>query len=228
MSQRNGRKAKIQRMYDCLAGIYDVWLSLAHRADINLMVEMLDLGPDDEILDIGTGPGIIPVKFRKTGVANPICGVDLSPGQIERAKKKASRLGRNQLSFQVGDMEGLPIESKRYSRLTCVGALLLAEDKAAALGEFHRVLEPGGLALLVEPKAERIKKTIFYPGFNAFVKAWAVFRPELRGLSEEDFRGRDYFDRQSLLETVEAGPLELLQLEEDRTHYYCLCGRNGA
>jgi ubiquinone/menaquinone biosynthesis C-methylase UbiE len=223
MSMPAGRKAKIERMYNCVANLYDMWRSRAHPANLKRIVDMLDLGRDDQVLDVGTGPGIIPMKLRKMGVENPVCGVDLSPRQIELACRKASSLGRNHLSFEVGDMEALPMPGASFSRITCVDALLLADDRVGVLSEFHRVLRPGGRAVLVEPKADGMDKAAFYLGFNAFIKAWAIFRPELKDLSEQDFRGGGYFDHDGLRQTVQQSPLHLHALEEDKTHYYCVC-----
>lgn len=225
MSQGNGHKAKIERMYDCMARLYDIWRSRAHPANLRKLVDMLDLSGCDEVLDVGTGPGIIPLKFRRMGIENPICGVDLSPRQIELARRKASVLGRNHLSFELGDMEALPMEDASYSRITCVDALLLADDRVGVLSEFHRILRPGGRAVIVEPKADGMDKAAFYVGFNAFIKVWAIFRPELKDLSDRDFRGKGYFDRNSLERAVEDSPFNLASLEEDKTHYYCVCTR---
>ncbi len=93
--------------------------------------------------DLGCGPGQVARYLREQGVA--VCGVDLSPGMIERA----SQLNPG-VEFRQGDMTALDVPDETWAGITAFYAIvnLPPADVEQALCEMWRVLRPGGLLLL--------------------------------------------------------------------------------
>jgi len=221
------RKDRVRKMYDTLAGVYYLWRSATHPVNMKRILEKLAMNSKDTLVDVGTGPGIVPIKLRKLGIENPILGVDLSPKEIEIARHKASKLSHNHLTFEVGDMEKLPLPDASHSRLCCIEALLLLDCPEKALSEFHRVLKPGGKAVIVEPKNTGLSKKLFYAFFKLALKSYSLFRTEYKNFSETDFRGPCYFTREKLEYTMNSCRFEHISLEEDHTHFYCVLEKNN-
>jgi len=72
-------------------------------------------------------------------------GADLSPEALRHcAGKGHPRLAR-------ADLTRLPFGDARFDVLTCLDTLEHIEDDTAALAEIHRVLKPGGYALMTVP-----------------------------------------------------------------------------
>ncbi|HEX3764679.1 MAG TPA: class I SAM-dependent methyltransferase [Kofleriaceae bacterium] len=94
-------------------------------------------------VDVGCGPGQIARYLAGRGAA--VEGIDLSPEMI--AEAAASHPG---LWFRVGDMFALPYGDATVGGIVAFYAIVhLAPDELAGpLGEFHRVLAPGGLAAI--------------------------------------------------------------------------------
>jgi SAM-dependent methyltransferase len=100
-----------------------------------------DLGT---ICDMGCGPGQIARYLFDHGVK--VCGVDLSPGMVERAQ----RLNPG-IPFRQGDMLALAdIADNSYGGVAAFYSIIHVPRQALnhALGGLKRVLCPGGILLL--------------------------------------------------------------------------------
>ena len=93
--------------------------------------------------DLGCGPGQVARYLHERGVK--VCGMDLSAGMIERAR----RLNPG-IKFNQGDMRALPIRDNTWTGIAAFYAIvnLPSNDIAQVLREMLRVLAPGGRLLL--------------------------------------------------------------------------------
>ena len=92
------------------------------------------------VLDVGCGPGHVAAYLARRGAE--VEGLDLSPEMIEEA-----RVSQPGLAFTVGDMFALPHADASVRGVVAFYAIvhLQTAELGAPFGEFHRVLEPGGL-----------------------------------------------------------------------------------
>lgn len=75
--------------YDLMSGEFPVY-----RVGRRLGIEMMDLNPGAQVLDIGCGTGLnFALLQQQIGAGGTIVGVDRSPGMLARARRKASRNG---------------------------------------------------------------------------------------------------------------------------------------
>ncbi|MBN1756281.1 class I SAM-dependent methyltransferase [bacterium] len=97
----------------------------------------------DNLLDAGCGPGQWSIAALNSN--SKIYGIDPTEGYIEIAQTVASRCGfpRERICFQVGSVEKIGYPDNSFDGLFCYGVLMFTDYKAA-LGEFFRVLKPGG------------------------------------------------------------------------------------
>jgi SAM-dependent methyltransferase len=95
------------------------------------------------VCDLGCGPGQVARYLRDRGVA--MCGVDLSPGMVERARELNPGV-----EFRQGDMKALDVPAELWAGIAAFYAIvnLPPAEVAQALREMRRVLRPGGLLLL--------------------------------------------------------------------------------
>jgi ArsR family transcriptional regulator len=99
--------------------------------------------------DIGCGTGYMSRPLL--GVAQRLLLVDRSPGMLDEARRRLEPERRGtELEFHQGSSDALPIETAGLDGL--IAGLLLhhVEDLDAALGEFRRVLRPGGAVTVLE------------------------------------------------------------------------------
>ncbi|MFO7324157.1 MAG: class I SAM-dependent methyltransferase [Pseudomonadota bacterium] len=76
---------------------------------IALMLEMAGVGPDDHVIDLGTGDGRILIAAARDRGARGL-GVDIDPVMIRRAQANARRAGvADRVSFEVRDLFETPL-----------------------------------------------------------------------------------------------------------------------
>ena len=104
----------------------------------------LVLAPGQRILDVASGPGTTAfVLAGEFGVV--VDGVDLAEQSVTAANALAGKRGMSeQVRFQVGDAERLPLEDASVDAVVCECAFCTFPDKATAAAEMARVLRPGG------------------------------------------------------------------------------------
>ena len=72
-------------------------------------------------------------------------GVDSSSNMPERARERAEKnSGSDRVEFRVGDAQELPFDPNSFDAVMCESVLAFVPDKARALGEFKRLVKPGG------------------------------------------------------------------------------------
>jgi|SRR5271165_63086 len=93
--------------------------------------------------DLGCGPGQVARYLQERGVA--VCGIDLSPGMVERARQL-----NPEIEFRPGDMRSLDVPDQAWAGIAAFYAIvnLPPADLAQALGEMWRVLQPTGRLLM--------------------------------------------------------------------------------
>lgn len=69
------------------------------------MLEMADVGPDDYVVDLGSGDGRIAISAVKDRGAKAAYGIDLDPRRIEEAQANAEQAGvADKVVFEQGDL----------------------------------------------------------------------------------------------------------------------------
>lgn len=104
------------------------------------LVTRAGLGPGDEVIDVACGTGVLAVEAEKAVSPNGIVvGVDLNPGMLAVARRKAS-----QVDWQQAAAEDLPFDDSSFDATLSQFGLMFFTDPRAALREMWRVLGPGG------------------------------------------------------------------------------------
>ncbi|PYO40641.1 MAG: hypothetical protein DMD33_16785 [Gemmatimonadetes bacterium] len=96
------------------------------------------------ILDAGCGSGVTAAKLMQRGYA--VWGIDLAEPMIRQARELC---GTDQ--FGIGDIEHIPFEDNTFDGVVSLGVIEYQESDEPALREIHRVLSPGGRAVIAIP-----------------------------------------------------------------------------
>ncbi len=103
-------------------------------------------GRDRDVLEIGVGAGTDFVQWCRAGAR--AIGVDLTDAGVELTRE---RLALEGLSARIerADAERLPFASESFDIVYSYGVLHHTPQTARAIDEVHRVLRPGGTALVM-------------------------------------------------------------------------------
>ena len=126
----------------------------AHGALYREAARALKLRPEDDVLDVACGGGRFLKKYA--GHVRYVAGLDASPIQVHAAcRAHRRRVREGTAHFVLGDASQLPWPDGRFSAASLIGAFVGLPKPEEALRELHRVLRPGGRALVtVELNAE--------------------------------------------------------------------------
>lgn len=119
-----------------------------HLDAMQLLVELSAVSPEDEVLDVACGPGLVACAFARQ--ARQVTGIDLTPAMIEQARRRQREEGLGNLLWEVGDAVPLPYTDGAFSLVLTRYSFhhLLAPRKA--LAEMIRVCRPGGRVLVAD------------------------------------------------------------------------------
>ncbi|ANY06970.1 class I SAM-dependent DNA methyltransferase [Pseudonocardia sp. HH130630-07] len=130
-------------LYDEWAATYDADLAAGAQSYVAPSVTadavVAAAGTGGEVLDAGCGTGLVGAALHERGVGT-IDGIDLSPGMLERARATGAYRELREADLTAA----LELPDDRYDVVVCVGTLTHAHVGPAAIGEFARVVRPGG------------------------------------------------------------------------------------
>lgn len=108
----------------------------------------IDLPRDARILEIAPGPGYLSVALAKLGPFK-VTGLDISQSFVRMASEYAKREGV-MARFIHGSASDIPLEDGLFDLIVSRAAFKNFSQPLAALNEMHRVLKPGGRALIID------------------------------------------------------------------------------
>jgi SAM-dependent methyltransferase len=104
-----------------------------------------------DVLDFGCGNGPLSLYLAATRSPRSITGVDLYADAIARAQTALAGMDSAPampVRFRIGGADGMPVPDGSADTLLAFDCLEHVMDPAAILAEWHRVLRPGGKALI--------------------------------------------------------------------------------
>jgi len=138
-----------------LFGRIIAWMMpLGHRPIYMRVSEMLDLQSEDDLLEVACGTGYFLKKYASH--VNSIAGLDYSDVMVDIATKRhKNRISAGTAEILHGEASRLPWEDNRFSAATSMGSFIAFPKPLESLQEIHRVLRPGGRAVIsIEWNAE--------------------------------------------------------------------------
>jgi SAM-dependent methyltransferase len=116
------------------------------------VLDRAGVGPGDSLLDVGCGEGLIGFGALARGAAS-VTFSDISTDLLDVCRQAAEDLDvLDRCAFVEASASALgPIGDAEVDAVTTRSVLIYVKEKAAAFGEFARVLRPGGRISLFEP-----------------------------------------------------------------------------
>lgn len=170
-------------------------LDRVNRQIVERTLELLEIKPEHDVLEIGFGGGLALSRLLETAGNGVISGVDISPEMVQRAEKRFRDYVRNgRLRVQLGDVSRLPFAGAAFDRVFTVNTIYFWPEPQAGMQEICRVLKPGGLAAIAIRSREKMEQHgVTRHGFRLFSPDDVVTLMGQAGLREVrvDHRDRD-------------------------------------
>jgi ubiquinone/menaquinone biosynthesis C-methylase UbiE len=103
------------------------------------------------ILDIGTGPGYVPIDIARESSSLEVKAIDISPAMVAIASKNAQKAGlERRVQFKFGSAEKIPFEDKSFDLIISTLSFHHWAKPEKCFQEIYRALKPGGEAWIYE------------------------------------------------------------------------------
>jgi ubiquinone/menaquinone biosynthesis C-methylase UbiE len=124
------------------------------------VIDLLEIAPDDRVLELGFGPGVVIQRLAKLATAGHIAGIDLSGEMVEQARaRNATAVQSGRVELRHGSVQSLPFDDNSFDKALAINSMQLWPNAVAALQEVHQVIKAGGsIALGFTPYSGQPKK----------------------------------------------------------------------
>jgi demethylmenaquinone methyltransferase / 2-methoxy-6-polyprenyl-1,4-benzoquinol methylase len=164
------KNEQVEAMFDDIAHRYDFlnhFLSLGtdrfwRRKAINIIRKYISPG---QILDVATGTGDLAIEALRLGPVK-VTGIDISEKMLELGKKKILNRGLEaRIELMKGDSQSIAFPENIFSVAMCAFGVRNFENPLKGLSEMCRVLQPGGMVMVLEfskPSGFPLKQLYFF------------------------------------------------------------------
>ncbi len=114
-----------------------------------ILLRHADLQSRYRVLDVACGTGIVAREAAPlVGGAGQVVGLDMNPAMLGVARARPAPVGAT-IHWQEGNAGALPFPDSAFDVVLCQHGLPFFPDRVGAVREMHRVLTPGGRAVVI-------------------------------------------------------------------------------
>jgi ubiquinone/menaquinone biosynthesis C-methylase UbiE len=138
------RQKKERAIWEKQASGYDNRVLKMYKNAYDLSIQKVRsvLSPDQQVLEIGCGTGIISLGIAP--YVERVIATDISPQMISVAKSKAESSSVSNVDFRICDGYAVPYDDESFDVVLLFNTLHVVKDPAALLHEAYRLLKPAG------------------------------------------------------------------------------------
>jgi ubiquinone/menaquinone biosynthesis C-methylase UbiE len=136
------------------------------------IADLIELGPNDSVLEVGFGPGVVIQRLSALASAGQVVGIDPSREMVEQARtRNATAIQSGRVGLQHASVQSLPFDDHSFDKALAINSMQVWPDAVAGLTEMRRVMKPGGrIALGFTPYSGQPNKglteTLMAAGFS--------------------------------------------------------------
>lgn len=149
-------------------------MAVVNEAPNQLAIAAVGAQPSDTVLELGFGPGRGIAALAQQAIEGRVLGIDQSSEMLElatRANRRAIAQGRVRL--RLGRFDALPYADASINSVLAVNVAYFFRPEGKEVAEIHRVLAPGGLAVI-------------YVTDRATMRRWKFSGPDTHRLYDAD------------------------------------------
>ncbi|MGP1678061.1 MAG: class I SAM-dependent methyltransferase [Burkholderiales bacterium] len=196
----------IEQAYRRYARFYDVCFGAVFQPGRRAIIDRMDCGPGDRILEVGVGTGLsLPLYPQNVSVV----GIDISRHMLDRARVRLARSGRgNVAELMVMDAENMAFEDDSFDKVVAMYVASVVPDPERLVDEMRRVCKPGGQIFMVNHFHSRNPVLGGFERLLAPLSKQLGFRPDFSldrflgatGLDARNIRPVNLFDFSTMVE----------------------------
>ena len=122
--------------------------AIRNEEALNRIVQWAGATPDDVVLDVACGPGLLVCAFAR--VVQHATGVDMTPAMLEQARKVQQEQDLKNVTWQPGNVYSLPFPKAQFSIVSSRFAFHHLQEPFNALKEMKRACKQGGTIVVAD------------------------------------------------------------------------------
>jgi SAM-dependent methyltransferase len=130
------------------ATLFSTAAPITNADALRMFVEAARPEPDDTVLDVACGGGIVVCAFAPH--VRRATGIDVTPAMLNEAQRLAAQKGLTNVEWRHGDVNALPFEDGSFTIVVTRFSMHHFPDPAAVLREMARVCAAGGWLVVVD------------------------------------------------------------------------------
>ena len=135
------------------------WMTRMTIAHARWTADLLDVQPDDNVLEIGFGNGANIKLLLQRASGGTVTGAEISETALEMASKKnAKAMSEGKVILHLAPGNDIPSEDDAFDKVCTVSTAYVIEDPGAVFKEMYRVLKPNGRAAVTFPIRENFMR----------------------------------------------------------------------
>lgn len=147
----------------------------------NKTLVAMNIGPDQNVIDLGCGTGLAYEALKTTGHRTEFTGLDLSEVMINSCRRQFRKdVLAGKLKLVQANLEKIPLDSESYDHALTVNTIYFWDNPDLVMAEIRRILKPGASLAISFRSAEKMAQhPLEGNGFNS----WSVY--DVRYLMEK-------------------------------------------
>ncbi len=191
--------AQTVALYSKLASLYEIYAWLTITRARRRVLELADVRDGEAVLEIPAGTGVQLVELARRNPSGLTAGIEPAEGMLAQTRKRLDAHGLARVELHKASALQIPLEDESFDLVTSsyVVDLLPRIDIPLAVGEFKRLLRPGGRLVLSnmtrgERPLHRVWDALYARGISLTANCRGVFSaPVVKELGFDDVK-REY------------------------------------
>jgi len=142
MESHGQQKELVREQFTRTAQIFGDYAVASRVAEAERLAQMVRATSEDCAVDLACGPGTLALRFAHR--VRWICGLDLTPAILTRARNAAAGQGLRNVDFALGDAQAVPFADGSLDVVVTSYSLHHMPDPGRAIGEMARVVRRCG------------------------------------------------------------------------------------
>jgi cyclopropane fatty-acyl-phospholipid synthase-like methyltransferase len=114
----------------------------ADMDQLDLLMQVLQLGAGQKVLDLGCGTGMI-TEYLSDQTSAQITGLDFISEAIDQARQRTAPKA-DRLNFVTGDINDLQLEANHYDAILSIDSIYFSNDYAGTVCSLLKAIKSGG------------------------------------------------------------------------------------
>jgi len=138
--------ASIRKAYQRFANVYDITFGKISHKGRWQSINMLDVNPGENILEVGVGTGLTLSLFPDD--CN-VTGIDLSEEMLQKAHKIIKDSNRKNIKIMKMDAMNMDFPDNHFDKVIAAYVISVVPDPIKVLKEMSRVCKKGGKIIFI-------------------------------------------------------------------------------